>query len=130
MNAIVLAASSGRSFHAGGGFIILIVLVVAALSFAVVRQRNRQGARTRDEAWRVPSDRQEPGPVDPRRAEPRAAEPRAAAAEGAVAAASPVRMARPVAAPGDGAWAVETYGLTKRFGSNVAVNDVELLVPQ
>ncbi len=27
-------------------------------------------------------------------------------------------------------WAVETHGLTKRFGGNVAVNDVELLVPR
>jgi ABC-2 type transport system ATP-binding protein len=27
-------------------------------------------------------------------------------------------------------WAVETHGLTKRFGSNVAVNGVELLVPR
>ena len=27
-------------------------------------------------------------------------------------------------------WAVETHGLTKRFGANVAVNDVELLVPR
>jgi ABC-2 type transport system ATP-binding protein len=27
-------------------------------------------------------------------------------------------------------WAVETRGLTKRFGDNVAVNDVELLVPR
>ena len=31
---------------------------------------------------------------------------------------------------GDGQWAVETHGLTKRFGENVAVNDVELLVPR
>jgi len=31
--------------------------------------------------------------------------------------------------PGDG-WAVETHGLTKRFGDNVAVNGVELLVPR
>jgi len=30
----------------------------------------------------------------------------------------------------DGAWAVETHGLTKRFGSTVAVNGVELLVPR
>ncbi|MGO8860658.1 MAG: ABC transporter ATP-binding protein [Acidimicrobiales bacterium] len=29
-----------------------------------------------------------------------------------------------------GQWAVETHGLTKRFGDNVAVNDVELLVPR
>ena len=27
-------------------------------------------------------------------------------------------------------WAVETHGLTKRFGPNVAVNGVELLVPR
>jgi ABC-2 type transport system ATP-binding protein len=27
-------------------------------------------------------------------------------------------------------WAVETHGLTKRFGANTAVNDVELLVPR
>jgi ABC-2 type transport system ATP-binding protein len=32
--------------------------------------------------------------------------------------------------PEDGAWAVETHGLTKRFGDNIAVNDVELLVPR
>ena len=36
---------------------------------------------------------------------------------------------RPGQAP-DGGWAVETHGLTKRFGSNVAVDDVELLVPR
>ena len=29
-----------------------------------------------------------------------------------------------------GDWAVETHGLVKRFGSNVAVNGVELLVPR
>jgi len=32
--------------------------------------------------------------------------------------------------PTDSPWAVETHGLTKRFGDNVAVNDVELLVPR
>src|SRR5260221_13928234 len=30
----------------------------------------------------------------------------------------------------DPRWAVETHGLTKRFGENVAVDDVELLVPR
>src|SRR5271165_5589372 len=30
----------------------------------------------------------------------------------------------------DGNWAVETHGLTKRFGENIAVNGVELLVPR
>jgi ABC-2 type transport system ATP-binding protein len=32
--------------------------------------------------------------------------------------------------PSDSQWAVETHGLTKRFGENVAVNGVELLVPR
>jgi ABC-2 type transport system ATP-binding protein len=36
----------------------------------------------------------------------------------------------PRVAAGDGQWAVETHGLTKRFGENIAVNDVELLVPR
>jgi ABC-type Na+ transport system ATPase subunit NatA len=42
---------------------------------------------------------------------------------------TPVRRAgiSPTAADG---WAVETHGLTKRFGDNVAVNGVELLVPR
>jgi ABC-type multidrug transport system ATPase subunit len=31
---------------------------------------------------------------------------------------------------GESRWAVETHGLTKRFGQNVAVNNVELLVPR
>ena len=31
---------------------------------------------------------------------------------------------------GESEWAVETHGLTKRFGANVAVNGVELLVPR
>ena len=33
-------------------------------------------------------------------------------------------------ADGVGPWAVETHGLTKRFGDNVAVDGVELLVPR
>jgi ABC-2 type transport system ATP-binding protein len=36
----------------------------------------------------------------------------------------------PPATTGGDQWAVETHGLTKRFGENVAVNDVELLVPR
>ena len=37
--------------------------------------------------------------------------------------------ARPMTG-GESQWAVETHGLTKRFGENIAVNDVELLVPR
>jgi ABC-2 type transport system ATP-binding protein len=45
---------------------------------------------------------------------------------------APARTPRPAISferPADG-WAVETHGLTKRFGANVAVNGVELLVPR
>ena len=45
---------------------------------------------------------------------------------------TPARTPRPGLSferPADG-WAVETHGLTKRFGANVAVNDVDLLVPR
>jgi ABC-2 type transport system ATP-binding protein len=44
-----------------------------------------------------------------------------------VSTATPTRTSeRPI---GHSEWAVETHGLTKRFGPNIAVNDVELLVP-
>ncbi len=36
----------------------------------------------------------------------------------------------PPAVAGSSEWAVETHGLTKRFGDNVAVDNVELLVPR
>jgi ABC-2 type transport system ATP-binding protein len=37
---------------------------------------------------------------------------------------------RPAPSRKNGGWAVETHGLTKRFGATVAVDDVELLVPR
>src|ERR1700733_5044518 len=36
----------------------------------------------------------------------------------------------PVTRTPEGPWAVETHGLSKRFGDNLAVADVELLVPR
>jgi ABC-2 type transport system ATP-binding protein len=36
----------------------------------------------------------------------------------------------PPAVAGGSQWAVETHGLTKRFGDNIAVDNVELLVPR
>jgi ABC-2 type transport system ATP-binding protein len=41
-----------------------------------------------------------------------------------------ITEAEPPAHPSEGPWAVETHGLTKRFGENTAVNNVELLVPR
>jgi ABC-2 type transport system ATP-binding protein len=40
------------------------------------------------------------------------------------------RFVEPRATDDESRWAVETHGLTKQFGENVAVNDVELLVPR
>jgi ABC-2 type transport system ATP-binding protein len=137
---IVLAAAGGRGFHGGGGFGILIVLVVAALGFGVVRLRNRKDAQVRDEEWRRSPQQSQSGPTEPRgtasagdglSSSPAGGDaPLVAAVPGPAAADERVpRMARPAVMPGNG-WAVETHGLTKRFGSNVAVDDVELLVPR
>jgi ABC-2 type transport system ATP-binding protein len=139
-SSIVLAAPGGRGVHAGGGFVILIVLVVAALGFGFVRLRNRKDAQVREEEWRGPRQPSEPGPTEPRgtasagdgiSSGPAGGDARLAAAVPGPAAADErvPRIARPAVTPGNG-WAVETHGLTKRFGSNVAVDDVELLVPR
>jgi ABC-2 type transport system ATP-binding protein len=119
---MVLAAPAGKGFH--GGFGILIVLVIGGLAFGVWRLRSRQGAQSRDEEWRSPPKQPGPGP-----AEPRAAAPHGNGVHGVHG--IPL-MARPAVALGnaDGGLAVETHGLTKRFGSNVAVDDVELLMPR
>jgi ABC-2 type transport system ATP-binding protein len=152
--AIVLAAPGGRGFHGGGGFGILIVLVIAALGFGFVRLRNRKDAQVRDEEWGRPPQQSEPWPTQPHRTAAPGDEisgspaggdaplvagdapqvagdaPLVAAVPGPAAADERVpRMARPAVTPRNG-WAVETHGLTKRFGSNVAVDDVELLVPR
>ena len=43
---------------------------------------------------------------------------------------APVALDATAGATPHGGWAVETHGLTKRFGDNVAVDGVELLVPR
>jgi hypothetical protein len=100
MNAI--AAPPHHAF--GGGLLLLAVLVLAVLVLGAVRLTGRRrtgGARTE------PPPRPVPPPGPPSSGRP-AAPPR----------------------PRGAGWAVETGGLTKRFGSNVAVNGVELQVPR
>ncbi len=141
MTASTIAAAAGAGHQFRGGFGILIVLVLGGLGFAVVRMRNRQGVRARDDEWKVPPERQEPtsagaewpgAGAGAKRPGAGAERPKAGAerpeAE-AERAAQVVRPAVTLAHPARG-WAVETHGLTKRFGSNVAVDDVELLVPR
>ena len=96
--------------HIGIGLIVLALLVLGALGYGAVRlthrvRFNRQPRPvTRPEPPRPESERLSPRPEPP---SPRPAPPRP-----------------------DNGWAVETHGLSKRFGPTVAVNDVELLVPR
>jgi ABC-2 type transport system ATP-binding protein len=115
MNAIASAGVLAASHHSFRiGYIVLILLVLGALSFGLMRVRNRRDARNRRDEPGAASDRQESVPGG------NSAPP-----------SDPVQRARMVRAPvTPGAWAVETHGLTKRFGENIAVDDVELLVPR
>jgi ABC-2 type transport system ATP-binding protein len=94
-----------HSVHAPG--IILGLVVLAALGWGAVRLTHRVRLS------RPPRPVTKPEPPSP------------AAASGPAGSAPPVSLARP-----NGGWAVETHGLTKRFGATVAVDDVELLVPR
>ena len=126
MNAIVLAATSPPSTthpqHAfGGGVLILAILVIAALGYGATRLTRGRRSRGHQPEPPWPSGRPAPPPEAARTAPPRPLDqrpPRATAPE-----------TEPETEPKDG-WAVQTHGLTKRFGSNVAVNDVELRVPR
>jgi len=111
VNAIAAAAAGHHHFRIG--LILLVILVLGALGFGV----SRLSQRTRSLR-----------PVSPKPAVPRPEPPPEPTRE--LAPAPPPRRA-PVSLPRpDGGWAVETHGLTKRFGTNVAVDDVELLVPR
>ena len=106
----------------GPGFVLLVVLLIAAAGYGVTRlRRRRRSGRVADSTWRP--ERQGPSPAG------------AVAPSGDRAIApDPVTPRAPRAAglPGEPAsgWAVEAHGLTKRFGPNVAVDNVELLVPR
>ena len=111
----VVAGAHGQ--HIGIGLIVLALLVLGALGYGAVRlthrvRFNRQPRPvTRPEPPRPESERPSPGP-EPPSARPEPPSPRPASPR-----------------PHNG-WAVETHGLSKRFGPTVAVDDVELLVPR
>ena len=111
----VVAGAHGQ--HIGIGLIVLALLVLGALGYGAVRlthrvRFNRQPRPVaRPEPPRPESERPSPRPEPP---SPRPEPP------------SP----RPAPPRPNNGWAVETHGLSKRFGPTVAVDDVELLVPR
>jgi ABC-2 type transport system ATP-binding protein len=136
----VAHAQSGTNI--GPGFVLLVALVVAGAGYGATRLgRRRRAGREADSAWRperqasastgtgAPSEDQAaaPVPVTPVPLAPVSAAPVPAAPVPAA-----PRAARAIDLLGGaaGGWAVETHGLTKRFGPNVAVDHVELLVPR
>jgi ABC-2 type transport system ATP-binding protein len=126
-------APPGQGIHFG--VILLALLVLGGLAYGVTRMRRGRHGTERDDDW----GRREPPP-----APPSPPGPAVSAAMPAVSAATPApapngdTSAAPARAPRraisfdrpSGGWAVEAHGLTKRFGSNVAVDDVELRVPR
>jgi ABC-2 type transport system ATP-binding protein len=125
---------------------IALVVVVLGLGFGLVRavrwwrgtRGPRSGPPSEDERWATggpPAEARQPGATGtPDRIWP----PPGAAAEARSSGAGPqgstggtTALSRAGASPPatDG-WAVETHGLSKRFGDNLAVDGVELLVPR
>jgi len=146
---LVLVANTHRHGARIGGLVLVLILLGVVVYFVVrLRRRGRGHDATEVDqhgsgpAVTAPAD--QGGGTDVRAVAGESA-PTAAAGvldgptPGDVHRASPVegrdraaprsRPARPLDGSADG-WAVETHGLTKRFGDNVAVDDVELLVPR
>ena len=142
MNASALAVAGPPQHAFGGGSFLLAILVLAALGFGAVRltARRRAGSTKPDSSW-PPAPPAPPEPLAP----PASSKPLAPLASsepstppvlpapppapGEIIPSAPPRPRRAVPSP-DVGWAVETDGLTKRFGSNVAVDGVELRVPR
>jgi ABC-2 type transport system ATP-binding protein len=120
--AVVPGPPAGGAFH-NTGEILIVLVVLGVAGFAVARLRRGRPAAPHDEAGVRP----EP-PPDP----PGATAAAAATAATAATAAAPAggRRAAVSSERPAGGWAVETSGLTKRFGANVAVDGVELRVPR
>ena len=119
--AVVAAPLSGGGFH-NAGVILLPLLVLGGLAFGVTRLRRGRHAAQHDDPWIRREPEPPPAPPSP---------PSPSESPGGTAIA-PGRIPRAAVSPGcpPGGWAVETRGLTKRFGAVMAVDGVELRVPR
>jgi len=133
-------APPGQGIHFG--VILLALLVLGGLAYGVTRVRRGRHGTERDDHWgrrEPPAAPPSPGPAVSAAAPAVSAATPAAAPDGGPspppngdARPAPARAPRPAVSfeRPSGGWAVETRGLTKRFGANVAVDDVELRVPR
>jgi ABC-2 type transport system ATP-binding protein len=119
------AASKNVPQGGGGvhfGVILLALIVLGGIGFGVTRMRRSRATAQHDDEW----GRRQP--------QPSAAQPVQSSPAGHTSPpvlSSPAGHTSPPVLPNPaGGWAVEATGLTKRFGSNVAVNGVELRVPR
>jgi ABC-2 type transport system ATP-binding protein len=142
-------SAAGKNVPQGGGgvhipIILVALIVLGGIGFGVSRMRRGRPTAQHDDEWGRRETPQAAATALSSSATPvRTAEPvstavpvRTAAPPGAGPAGdtsstpSPARRAAVSFERPAGGWAVETTGLTKRFGSNVAVNGVELRVPR
>jgi len=131
--AVAAAPPAGGGFHFG--IVLLALLVGGGLFYSVNRARRGRRGVQHDDQW----IRQEPPSATPTASPTHSAAPTASAALSsspsetpAGATVSPVRSPRAAVSleyP-QGGWAVAASGLTKCFGTTVAVDDVDLRVPR
>src|SRR3984885_10966911 len=142
------AASKNVPQGGGGvhfGIILLALIVLGGIGFGVTRMRRGRPPAQHDDEWgrgqpppsapppvlsSQPVLSSPPGLSGPAGPVSTAVAPGVGPAGEASTAPSPARHAAVSFERPAGGWAVETHGLTKRFGSNVAVNGVELRVPR
>ena len=148
-------AAAAAVVRGGGihfGLILVVLLVLGGLGFGATRLRRGRHVAQHDDQWVRPEPPSAPSaPSAPSSSAVPSVQPRSAGSAGAAgapvpavspatrdtvpngdASTAPARAPRPAFSferPAGG-WAVETHGLTKRFGANVAVDGVELLVPR
>ncbi len=143
--------------HVGIGPIVLIIIVVGAVIFGLMRRSERRQTPGEHGSQRSQLERPEPSSAgnateateeqttiasvshSSATTEPTTSPQREAVASAlgqgsadGVAEDGASRSPRASVTPlgDDGTWAVETHGLTKKFGDTIAVDEVELLVPR
>ncbi len=115
--AVLAAPLDGGGFHPSG--ILLALLVLGGLGFGVTRLRRGRHAPSHEDTWTPPEPAVAPSPSSP------AKPPDGTVVAPARTPRATVRAGRPASG-----WAVQTHGLSKRFGANRAVDGVELRVPR